>query len=119
MRVSVRREETNMFEQATFSSAPVSSRLWSTCAGITGQALIVGCMLLAPLIWPQVLPQLQSYVSLAAPGPPLPPPVPVTTVQPRSAVRTIARQWKPDGFYAPRSIPTKPLTIDDPPDIGP
>ena len=108
-----------MFEQATLSTAPASSRLLSTCLGVTGQALIVGCMLLAPLIWPQVLPQLRSYITLAPPGPPPPPPVPVTTVQPRSAVHTIARQWKPDGFYAPRSIPAKPLTIDDPPDIGP
>jgi protein TonB len=108
-----------MFEQATLSTAPASSRLLSTCAGVTGQALIVGCMLVAPLIWPQVLPQMRSYITLAPPGPPPPPPVPVTTVQPRSAQHTVARQWKPDGFYAPRSIPAKPLTIDDPPEIGP
>src|SRR3954468_12970972 len=108
-----------MFEQATFSTAPVSSRLWSTCAGVTGQALLVGGMLLAPLIWPQVLPQLQSYVTLTAPGPPPPPAAPVTTVQPRVVQHAIARQWKQDGFYAPASIPAKPLTIEDPPDIGP
>src|SRR4051794_29763684 len=103
MRVSVRREETNMFEQATFSSAPVSSRLWSTCAGITGQALIVGAMLLAPLIWPQVLPQLESYVTLAAPGPPPPPPPPgQAIVRPRPVQSTRAFECK---FCAPVHIP--------------
>lgn len=73
-----------MFETATLTAAPASTRLWSTCAGVTGQALIVGCMLLAPLISPAVLPNLRSYVLLAAPGPPPPPPpVGEVTVQPR------------------------------------
>src|SRR3954454_19587394 len=103
-----------MFEQATLSAAPVSSRLWSTCAGVTGQALIVGCMLLAPLIWPQALPQLQSYISLAAPGPPAPPPPPPgsTTVRPRVVETAHVVECR---FCAPVRIPkTISMITEDP-----
>src|SRR6476469_10134470 len=91
-----------MFE-ATLSTPPASARLWSTCAGVTGQALLVGCMLLAPLISPQVLPQLQSYVTLTAPGPPPPPPPPGNpVVRPRTVQTTHAIACR---FCAPISIP--------------
>jgi protein TonB len=83
-----------MFESATLTAAPASTRLWSACAGVTGQLLIVGCMLLAPLVSPAVLPNLRSYVTaLEAPGPPPPPPPPPTgsaTVQPRFTKATRA-----------------------------
>jgi len=58
-----------MFEQAILVNVPVGRRLWSTCAGVTGQMLLVGGLILAPLIFPQVLPQVQSLVTLVAPGP--------------------------------------------------
>src|SRR4051812_37961950 len=45
--VRTKRGGIEMFEQATLSPAPLSTRLWSTCAGISGQVLVVGCMLLA------------------------------------------------------------------------
>jgi protein TonB len=107
-----------MFEQATLSTAPASSRLLSTCLGLTGQALIVGCMLLAPLIWPQVLPQLQSYVTLAAPGPPPPPPPPPgnTTVRPRFMKTTQAVVCR---FCAPVHVPDRiAIVTEDPPDVA-
>lgn len=107
-----------MFEQATLTAVPAASRLWTTCAGVTGQALIVGSMLLAPLISPAVLPQLQSYVTLTAPGPPPPPPPPPgeITVRPRSA-RTIPFQVT-KGLVLPRFIPDRAATIEEPPEIG-
>ncbi len=105
-----------MFEQATLSPAPVSTRLWSTCAGVTGQALIVGCMLLAPLIWPQVLPQLQSYVTLTAPGPPPPPPPPPSgnmTVVPRHIATRVC------SVCMPVRIPDHVTMLsEDPPEIS-
>lgn len=100
-----------MFESATLTAAPASTRLWSTCAGVTGQALIVGCMLLAPLVSPAVLPNLRSYVtSLEAPGPPpAPPPKGLTTVQPRiaKATRVFCK------LCAPAAVPDRVEIVND------
>jgi protein TonB len=107
-----------MFEQAILSGGPVSGRFWSTCAGVSGQVVVVGTMLLAPLVFPATLPQLQSYVTLVAPGPPAPPPpppAPGATVRPRGAVRP----YRPDVITAPRSMPDHAAQIvDDPLDFA-
>lgn len=84
-----------MFEQATLSSGSPAKRLWTTCAGFSGQALLLGCLVVAPLVWPQVLPTATFMTSLVAPGPPPPPPPP-----PGQAV------FRPRG-----TVPTKPLDI--------
>lgn len=101
-----------MFESATLTAAPASTRLWSTCAGITGQALLVGGMLLAPLISPAVLPNLRSYVtSLEAPGPPPPPPPKGTiTVQPRFSKATRVFRC---AYCAPPVIPNRVEIVKD------
>src|SRR4051812_39885469 len=93
-----------MFESATLTSVPASTRLWSTCAGISGQVLIVGCMLLAPLVSPAVLPNLRSYVTLLEPPrPPLPPrPKGNMVVQAKLAHATRVYRCV---FCAPVSIP--------------
>src|SRR5438445_102765 len=108
-----------MFESATLTPVPASTRLWSTCAGISGQVLIVGCMLLAPLLSPAVLPNLRSYVTIAAPPPPPPgPPVGSTTVRPRAVVNRIPFQVRDSAVFLPRFIPNKPATIDEPPELS-
>src|SRR5690349_16011769 len=107
-----------MFEQATLSGGPLSARLLSTCAGITSQAALVGSALLVPLLWPSALPQLQSYVLLAAPGPPPAPPPPPgkLTVRPKSMV---AAQLRPCTVCTPFRIPKGvTLVVDDPPEVG-
>lgn len=104
-----------MFEQATLSGGPLSTRFWSTCAGFTGQAFVVGTMLLFPLVFPSTLPQIQSYIQLTAPGPPPPPPpppAPGATVRPRGAVRPLS----PTAITMPIAVPKgAPIVIDDPP----
>jgi periplasmic protein TonB len=106
-----------MFEQAILSGGPVSGRFWSTCAGVTGQIVVVGTMLLVPLVFPATLPQLQSYVTLVAPGPPPPPPpppAPGTTVRPRGAVRTFDKA----ALRMPVAIPDRVAKIvEDPPEF--
>ena len=37
-----------MFETATLSYGPPTKRVWATAMGFTGQALLIGCALLAP-----------------------------------------------------------------------
>jgi periplasmic protein TonB len=102
-----------MFE-ATLTAAPVSHRLWGTCAGVTGQALVVGALILAPLIFPQVLPQVESLVTLVAPGPPPPPPAAGMLVRPRTSVAA-TRTFRCD-FCAPVAVPSRVVTVvDEPP----
>jgi protein TonB len=109
-----------MFEQAMLASAPVGNRLLSTCAGVTGQVLLVGGLILAPLIFPQVLPQVQSMVSLVAPGPPPPPPGPSPTVRPRSSVAPM--HVFRCTFCAPTRVPDKIEILNEDPlestDVG-
>jgi protein TonB len=105
-----------MFEQATLTGGPLSTRLWSTCAGFTGQAIIIGVTLLVPLVFPAALPQLKSYVGLVAPGPPPPPPAPGPTVRPRGTIRTVREATH--GITVPTSVPKYiARIIEDPPDL--
>src|SRR5689334_16808884 len=104
-----------MFEQALLAAAPVSNRLWSTCAGVTGQVALVGGLLLAPLIFPQVLPQVQSMTTLVAPGPPLPPPIGERVlVRPRPTTAT--HVFRCDLCAPPRVPKTLDMTPDEPPE---
>jgi protein TonB len=64
-----------MFETATFSYDPSSKRVWTTAMGFTGQAVLIGCLMLAPLVSPQTLGRAFLVTGLVAPGaPPAPPP---------------------------------------------
>jgi len=58
-----------MFETAAIANP--AKRIWSTCAGVTAQTLLVLAACLAPIVRPDVLPRAQALVSLVAPGPPL------------------------------------------------
>lgn len=62
-----------MFEQATLTTGPSGKRLWTTVLGFTSQAALVSLAVLAPMVWPQVLPLARLETSLAPPLPPGPP----------------------------------------------
>ena len=49
-----------MFETANLSSGPSTKRVWATCAGFTGQTLLIAFALMAPMIWPHSIPQCPS-----------------------------------------------------------
>jgi protein TonB len=103
-----------MFEQAVLPSRPAGGRYWTVAAGFTGELLVVGLVLLAPLIWPQLLPRAQAltWISLPSPPPPVlkePPPVRIHPI--RQSVGRILIQ--------PVTIPPTPLIIEDPPAAAP
>jgi len=104
-----------MFEQSTLPSGPASKRLWATCLGISGEALLVGFAILAPMLWPQVLPRTTLITSLL---PPVPQgrPKPVED-RPRPAPARVPRLTivHPTGFYAPSRIPDRVEILVDPP----
>src|ERR1039457_128993 len=65
----MRRGGNTMFEQSTLPAGPASKRLWATCVGVTGEAVLVGFAILAPMLWPQVLPRTMLVTSLLPPVP--------------------------------------------------
>ena len=76
-----------MFETATLSYGPPSKRFWATAVGFTGQAVLIGCALLAPLISPQTLGRALLVTTLVTPGAPPPPPPPGPKVVPQPVPR--------------------------------
>lgn len=103
-----------MFEQATVLSARAPRPWWQTCVGFTGQALLLGCAVVAPILSPQILPRAMFSSILVTPGPPPPPPPRgELAVQPRSPRTT--RQITLRGLFEPRVIPAAAQRIVDPP----
>lgn len=106
-----------MFETAILSYGPPSKRVWTTFAGVTGQALLVTCAVLAPMISPQVLPRAAWITTISAPGAP-PPPGPI--VRPGTVVSGASQIFR-RLLIMPASIPPKALMLveDEPgPDLA-
>jgi protein TonB len=106
-----------MFETATFSYGPSNKRLWTTAMGFTGQAVLIGCALLAPLVSPQTLGRAFLVTGLVAPGaPPAPlPPGPKPEALPsRGAAPPTTRRTLIEPALA--NVPPIALTLVDPPE---
>jgi len=104
-----------MFETATFSYAPPAKRVWTTAMGFTGQAVLIGCAVLAPMISPQTLGRALLVTTLVAPGAPPPPPPPGARVVPRP-LHAVATQVRQGILTAPVSVPAIVRVIIDDPD---
>jgi protein TonB len=106
-----------MFETATFSYDPSNKRLWTTAMGFTGQAVLIGSLMLAPLVSPQTLGRAFLVTGLVAPGaPPAPLPpgpkpeaVPSRAVTPPSTRKTITEPVL-------ANVPPIAATFIDPPE---
>lgn len=105
-----------MFEQSTLPSGPAGKRVWTTFIGLSGEVVVVLAMVLAPMIWPEVLPKAVAYVRLL-PAPPPAPPGPPPASQPVVTTVVQRRQITNIGLIAPRFYPAKPVIIEDPPDL--
>jgi protein TonB len=105
-----------MFEQEALSSGFATKRLWSTCAGITAEALLLVCAAMAPLVSPQALPHPQAIMAWLLPMAPPPPPAAENAARARPARPTVERlQTVPGRLIAPASIPPKAAMIVDEP----
>jgi protein TonB len=105
-----------MFEQAALSSGFAAKRLWNTCLGFTGEALLVACAALAPLVSPQALPHSRAIIAWLLPTAPPPPPAAGNAAKTRPARPPVERlQSVPGGLIAPASIPPKAAVIVDEP----
>ena len=106
-----------MFETATFSYDPSSKRVWTTAMGFTGQAVLIGCLMLAPLVSPQTLGRAFLVTGLVAPGAPSAPPPPGPRVEPVSRHGTAAPVSNPilTEPVAAHVPPVAVTIIDEPP----
>jgi protein TonB len=102
-----------MFEQATLVSGPAGKRVWSAFLGVTTQVVLVSGVIVAPMIWPQIMPRAQLLATFLPPVPPGPPPKGDLAKQ-RTAARAVPRT-EFIGFVAPARIPTRVELIDDAP----
>ncbi len=109
-----------MFETAILAGGPGKKRVWTTCAGITGEALLVAGAMIAPMIWTQVLPKAQLTTWLTTPSAPTAPvrPIPADpVVRPREQVRRAFQFTNVLHLFA--KMPAHAAMVDDPPDVGP
>jgi len=104
-----------MFEQSTLPSGPASKRLWATCLGFTGEALLVGFAILAPMLWPQVLPRTTLITSLLPPVPPGRPKPVEDRPQPAQARVRPTVPFRTGVIVEPTRYPDKPVILMDPP----
>jgi protein TonB len=106
-----------VFEQSTLATAPAGRRAFTAGLGFAGQAAFVAVIVLAPLIWPQVLPKPQSLMILLTPPVPSAPQVKTAVVKPRAS-QTPYRVFQESRLLIPTRIPPKAAMIEDaPPDI--
>jgi protein TonB len=107
-----------MFETATLSYGPSGKRVWTTAMGFSGQALLVACALLAPMISPQALPRVTWLISVAPPGPPPAPPRPMEeVVTTRSSA--VTSQIRAGKLFEPTKIPATAQILVDPEPVLP
>ena len=97
-----------MFEQAVLPSR--GGRYWTVAAGFTGELVAVGLLLLAPLIWTDFLPHVQALTWISLPAPP-----PIVKEPPPAHVQPTHTQIIGRTLVLPVTIPSTPLTIEDPP----
>ena len=103
-----------MFEQTILASGNRSRRFWTACLGITGQALLLAFVVIAPMVWPQALPRPQNWIGLYTPS--VPPPPARNLDKPRTThVEPTRAANLPHPFTAPVSIPARVATITEPP----
>ncbi len=107
-----------MFEQSTVPSGQPSKRLWATCLGMTGQAILVGCAILAPMVFPQVLPRTALVTSLLPPVPPGRRKAEPERQQARQPHTAPTKEYRTGAFVAPQSYPKQAqIIIDAPPEV--
>ncbi len=105
-----------MFEQSTISYGPPAKRLWNTCVGLTGEILLLACAVLAPMVWPQVMPPLLAFRTSLLPPVPQAPPPPDPGPRPRTQpAAQPTHQIVANQLIAPVRIPAKPVIFVDPP----
>jgi periplasmic protein TonB len=101
-----------MFEQAVLHERPLTGRCLAIVVATSGEVVLVLCLLIAPVIWPQVLSRAQFMTWLTVPAPAVAPKsLPIVHVRP--ALKPL--QLPSLVLVAPSELPAKVLITEDPP----
>jgi TonB family protein len=104
-----------MFEHAMLTGGAKGKRVWTTCAGVTGQLVLVAGMAVAPMVWPEAMPPavFTMLAPMAPRGPaakPNPEPKPVAQAAP---IRK--KKYDPTaGLVQPPAVPATIRIVKDP-----
>src|SRR5580698_7310837 len=107
-----------MFEQATLTNGPASARAWTTFLGLSSQLALVTLAVLAPMVWPQMLPSAHILEILAPPLPPGPAPKPLSGEVKLRPNRPGMVKFS-HAFYIPTHVPSGPIPIIEDEPVGP
>jgi periplasmic protein TonB len=103
-----------MFEQSILRKSHGGRRFFSTCLGVAGEALVVAFVVIAPMVWPQVLPRPQNWITLYTPSVPPPPARNLAKPAATHVDPTRAASLR-QPFTAPSRIPPQVAMLTDPP----
>ncbi len=103
-----------MFETAVLANGPSGKRVWTTCLGMTGEAVMVALAIVIPLMYPAMLPKPEAVVTWISPPQP-PPPPPGGDNIPLRTVRVVRTQFNGTELIMPTRIPVTAQILDDPP----
>jgi periplasmic protein TonB len=105
-------EGTNMFEQAVLPVRPLTRRYWAIVIAISSEILVVSCLLVGPMISPQLLPrgEFRTWLTVLTP-PAAPKTLPIVHV--RRSLKPL--QLTRPVFITPAAVPAKVLIAEDPP----
>lgn len=100
-----------MFEQAVLSERLSTRRYWAAFFGLGSQLILIAGVLIAPLIWPQLLPRTNLLTWITVP---LPPPMVPKTPEP-AHVQPVSKPVPFTGgrFFQPTTVPNRIAVIDD------
>ena len=104
-----------MFEQTLAVEYGRGNRAWTTMAGMAGEALIVACAVVTPMVGPHALPHPQTLVRLIYPGAP---PAPARQAAPANTAPRPSRPpltIREGRVFAPETMPAKAAIIEEPP----
>jgi periplasmic protein TonB len=100
-----------MFEDAILEGSFGNRRAFAASAGFAGQTALAALLVLAPMIWPQVLPSPRLTMTIAPPPPVPAPPEKITRVTPRNP-RSVAPIFRTD-LLIPTRVPAHPAVVAD------
>ena len=104
-----------MFEHVMLTGSPKGKRVWTTCAGVTGQLLLVAGMVVAPMLWPQAIP-LASFTMLVPTAPPGRPAKANPEVTRQVHPAPVRKKFRPvpNVIYEPISVPATIAILKEP-----
>ena len=108
-----------MFEQSILTNGPAGKKAWTTMLGFTGQAALLSLAVMAPIVFPQVLPMARIDLRLVPPVPPGPTRLGGEVKQQPAHSKAMLKTFQlPLTAFQPSTVPTQVWKVIDAPQVG-